>query len=43
VIFDRRVLTKSYGRSFVDSLPECTREQGSAAGLADRAARWLGE
>jgi DNA polymerase-3 subunit epsilon/ATP-dependent DNA helicase DinG len=43
VIFDRRVLTKSYGRSFVDSLPECTREQGGAADLPARAARWLGE
>ncbi len=43
VIFDRRVLTKSYGRSFVDSLPECTKEQGGAAELPARAARWLGE
>jgi DNA polymerase-3 subunit epsilon/ATP-dependent DNA helicase DinG len=43
VVFDRRVLTKSYGRAFVDSLPECTREQGSLAALPARAARWLGE
>jgi ATP-dependent DNA helicase DinG len=43
VIFDRRVLTKSYGRSFVDSLPDCTREQGNLAQLPARAARWLGE
>jgi ATP-dependent DNA helicase DinG len=43
VVFDRRVLTKSYGRSFIESLPECTREQGSLAALPARAARWLGE
>jgi ATP-dependent DNA helicase DinG len=41
VIFDRRVLTKSYGRSFVDSLPDCTRESGSLADLPARAVRWL--
>jgi ATP-dependent DNA helicase DinG len=43
IIFDRRILTKSYGRSFVASLPDCTREQGSLAALPARAARWLGE
>jgi ATP-dependent DNA helicase DinG len=42
VVFDRRILTKSYGRSFVASLPECTKEQGSLADLPGRAARWLG-
>jgi ATP-dependent DNA helicase DinG len=43
VVFDRRILTKAYGRSFVASLPECTREQGSLAALPARAARWLGD
>jgi ATP-dependent DNA helicase DinG len=43
VVFDRRILTKAYGRSFVASLPECTREQGSLADLPARAARWLGD
>jgi ATP-dependent DNA helicase DinG len=42
VIFDRRVMTKSYGRAFIDSLPDCAKEQGSAAALPARAARWLG-
>jgi len=42
VVFDRRILTKSYGRSFIESLPECTREQGSLSALPARAARWLG-
>jgi DNA polymerase-3 subunit epsilon/ATP-dependent DNA helicase DinG len=41
VILDRRVLTKSYGRSFIDSLPDCTRETGSLAALPARAVRWL--
>jgi ATP-dependent DNA helicase DinG len=43
VVFDRRILTKTYGRAFIDSLPECTREQGGLAALPARAARWLGE
>jgi ATP-dependent DNA helicase DinG len=41
VLLDRRILTKSYGRAFLDSLPDCTRERGSLAGLAARAAKWL--
>jgi ATP-dependent DNA helicase DinG len=43
VVLDRRILTKAYGRSFVASLPECTREQGSLAALPARAASWLGD
>lgn len=42
VILDRRVLTKSYGRSFIDSLPDCTREKGDLAALPARVLRWLG-
>jgi DNA polymerase-3 subunit epsilon/ATP-dependent DNA helicase DinG len=42
VVFDRRILTKSYGRAFIESLPDCTREQGTLAALPARAARWLG-
>ncbi|MDF1500700.1 MAG: helicase C-terminal domain-containing protein [Anaerolineales bacterium] len=41
-IFDRRILTKSYGRAFVDSLPRCTVRTGNLAGLPDAAERWLG-
>lgn len=40
--FDRRVLTKSYGRSFIDSLPRCTVRVGPLADLPGSAARWLG-
>lgn len=41
-VLDRRILSKRYGRSFVDSLPECTVEIGPAQDLADVAARWVG-
>jgi len=41
-IFDRRVLTKQYGKLFLESLPQCTARQGTAAGLAKMAGDWLG-
>jgi len=41
-ILDRRVLTKQYGRLFIESLPRCTARQGPAASLASQAAKWLG-
>src|SRR6185369_340537 len=41
-ILDRRVLTKQYGRLFLESLPQCTARQGAAAGLAKMAGQWLG-
>ena len=40
-VFDRRILSKSYGRAFVDSLPRCTVRAGNLAGLPDAAERWL--
>jgi ATP-dependent DNA helicase DinG len=40
-IFDRRVLTKAYGRYFIESLPECTRRVGTLADLPRSAAKWL--
>jgi DNA polymerase-3 subunit epsilon/ATP-dependent DNA helicase DinG len=40
--FDRRILTKSYGRAFVDSLPRCTVRRGPLAELPSATARWLG-
>ena len=42
VVFDRRILSKSYGRIFVDSLPRCSVKPGSLAELPEAAARWLG-
>lgn len=41
VILDKRVLTKSYGRSFLNSLPECTVKRGPLAELPAAAARWI--
>ena len=40
-IFDRRVLTKGYGRQFLDSLPHCTRKDGRLADLPPLAAKWI--
>lgn len=42
VILDRRVLTKQYGRLFLESLPQCTARQGALAQLPRMAAQWLG-
>ncbi len=41
VILDRRVISKSYGRAFIDSLPQCTTRVGPLQNLPDEAARWL--
>jgi ATP-dependent DNA helicase DinG len=40
-IFDRRIITKRYGRAFIDSLPTCTVRLGPLANLPNAAARWL--
>ncbi|MDP9364667.1 MAG: exonuclease, partial [Chloroflexota bacterium] len=42
-VLDRRVLTKRYGASFVQSLPECSVEVGGVADLPSAAADWLDE
>jgi ATP-dependent DNA helicase DinG len=41
-VFDRRIMSKSYGRAFLESLPACTVRQGSARDLPAAASRWLG-
>ena len=41
-ILDRRVLSKQYGRLFLESLPNCTLRQGPVVGLARAASTWLG-
>ena len=40
-ILDKRVITKRYGRAFLDSLPQCTVKQGVLADLPRLAAQWL--
>jgi DNA polymerase-3 subunit epsilon/ATP-dependent DNA helicase DinG len=41
VVLDRRVLTKRYGRLFIDSLPNCTTQVGPLAQLSRSIAQWL--
>lgn len=41
VIMDRRILTKSYGPLFLNSLPRCTIQEGSLHQLDTIASRWL--
>jgi len=41
-ILDRRVVSKRYGRSFLESLPDCSITIGSRHVLGDTAAQWLG-
>lgn len=40
-VLDRRILTKRYGATFLQSLPECTVEVGSAHELPRAAREWL--
>ncbi len=40
-VLDKRILSKRYGRAFINSLPSCTLRQGSLANLSNSAARWL--
>ncbi len=42
VILDKRVITKPYGKLFIESLPQCTFVQASIANLPEKATRWLG-
>jgi len=41
VVLDKRLLTKYYGGVFIDSLPECTIQQGSVEELPRIAAEWI--
>jgi ATP-dependent DNA helicase DinG len=41
VVLDRRLLTKPYGRSFIDALPQCTLRQGNLSELPKMAEKWL--
>jgi DNA polymerase-3 subunit epsilon/ATP-dependent DNA helicase DinG len=40
-ILDRRVLTKTYGKLFIESLPRCTFQVGPLGDLPRAAAKWL--
>jgi DNA polymerase-3 subunit epsilon/ATP-dependent DNA helicase DinG len=40
-IFDRRIMSKKYGRLFTDSLPVCTTRVGTSGELPQLAVKWL--
>jgi len=40
-VLDRRILTKRYGKLFIESLPTCTTQVGALADLPLTASRWL--
>ena len=40
-IFDRRIMTKRYGRLFTESLPTCTTKVGPIGDLPQTAVKWL--
>lgn len=40
-ILDKRILTKRYGRAFIESLPACKLKIGPVTELPNTAARWL--
>jgi DNA polymerase-3 subunit epsilon/ATP-dependent DNA helicase DinG len=41
VVLDKRVLTKKYGKMFIDSLPPCTQRLGPLAEIPEAARKWL--
>ncbi|MCX7838102.1 MAG: exonuclease domain-containing protein [Anaerolineae bacterium] len=41
VLLDRRILSKSYGRVFLESLPPVSKYQGTLKELPDVAAKWI--
>jgi len=43
VVLDNRVLTKSYGQAFLDSLPACRIRKAPWKNLPDEARRWIEE
>ncbi|MEM7348094.1 MAG: helicase C-terminal domain-containing protein [Chloroflexota bacterium] len=40
-IFDQRVVSKSYGKAFVDSLPDVTERRGLLVDLPEMAETWI--
>lgn len=42
-ILDRRIISKNYGTSFLESLPDCTVQYGELRTLAETAQNWLRE
>jgi DNA polymerase-3 subunit epsilon/ATP-dependent DNA helicase DinG len=40
-VLDRRILTRRYGATFLQSLPECSVQVGGVHELPEAAERWL--
>jgi len=40
-VFDKRIISKSYGYVFISSLPQCTTYEGSISELPKKAVQWL--
>jgi DNA polymerase-3 subunit epsilon/ATP-dependent DNA helicase DinG len=43
VVLDKRIITKPYGRAFLNSIPPCTVKIGTLKSLPQEAIRWIGE
>ena len=41
VLLDKRLMSKSYGQDFLDSLPDCTIQYGTLQTLASAAQKWV--
>lgn len=41
VVLDKRIISKAYGRVFMDSLPSCTVRRSSLTELPESARRWI--
>jgi DNA polymerase-3 subunit epsilon/ATP-dependent DNA helicase DinG len=41
VLLDKRLMSKSYGQDFLDSLPDCTIQYGGLQSLGDAAQKWI--
>ncbi|MBA3874050.1 MAG: DEAD/DEAH box helicase family protein [Anaerolineae bacterium] len=41
VLLDRRLMSKSYGQDFLDSLPDCTIQYGALESLGAAAQKWI--
>lgn len=42
-IFDRRLMSKKYGTSFLEALPDCTIQYGTLDTLGETARRWVAQ
>ena len=42
VVLDRRISSKRYGQSFLNSLPDCATKHGPTVNMPGDVAAWLG-